>query len=1188
MFSSSFRRGIAVAALLTASFGLAYAADVNGRIKGTVTDPGGAVVPLATVTATNQDTGVKTTITTQADGDYTFQQLPVGTYTITVTAAGFKSFSASGIVLNIDQEFVESVKLTLGNATDVVEIVADAVQVNTTDMQLSNIVNSAQIVELPLIGRNFTGLETILPGVQLSSDRFGAYSVSGAQTQQSEFLINGADSNDIALNTLSISPNLDAIDQFNLIDGPLNAEYDRNSGGIVSATIKQGTNKFHGDGFEFYRDTFLNQLSYFQKVPNPADPNGKWTGTPSPYHQNIFGGTVGGPIFKDKLFFFGAYQGIHQRTPGNGAAAIYNTANLAGNFSADIPSNTPAPTAANPGYGPFTANPIPSTITIAGCTTAGETWAQCAYSNGGIFPASGFNSISTALINKYIPTTDINGGSNGYTFPGANTTTSNQEIGRFDYTITPRDQVSFLGIYFKQKATAVLPFTGASVPGFGEFDNQTIQQYTFDFVHQFSSNTVNDFAAHWTRFNYQAVEPQTTVAPSTFGFDITPENTAAESLPTISVSGIGQQFALGFSTNGPQPRIDQVYQLDETISKTFGHHQLKFGYDGRRFNVSNPFNASNSGSFGFNNGGTYTSGDGGLDFLYGVPASYGQGSGAQIQADAFLNYFFAQDSWRITEAFTLDYGLGYSIDTPLRNHQYGGEGIACLVPGQQSKLFSTAPVGIAYPGDPGCSNSGQATTRYSEFGPRFGFAWAPDLGFISGGNAKKFSIRAGFGIYYNRTEEESSLQTLQTPPFGIGTGGAADFGGSPQFANPYADINGGGSEPNKFPFIFPTKGQNINFGLYEPLGISTYSSNFRAPYSENIQISVEREFAARTVVRASYVASLGRHNQITYEGNYETAAGHAACLADAELSPVLGKTISCVTNRNLQSFYFPQNTFAGAVDPNTGLTGITSVGTVGSESSSTYHSFQASVEKGLTHGLFFQLSYTYAHAIDDGSNFENSGFGENGARGYNQFVKSLNYGDSTFDVRHHLVFSPVYTTPQRQGAAWYAPSNLALGGWEISGIATVAGGFPYDISYAGSVSRSLYCSASFQFYACPDVPLQTAPLVRQDPRARNSVNLNGGWFANTSFAPEPIGTFGNIHRDPYHGPGVNNTNLIVAKNFLVGSESQYRLQIRMESDNAFNHTQFTNPQTNYSSGTFGQVAGTQPARLSQLGAKFYF
>ena len=305
-----FWRGTALALILMGALALAHAADVNARISGTVTDPQGGVLPNIQVTLTNEATGVTQVTNTLGNGTYLFPAVPVGSYTVSVKANGFKAYTAKGIVVNIDQQFVQPVQLQVGSTSEVVEVSAStAAQVDTTDMQLSNVVNSEQIVELPLISRNFTGLELTLPGVQASSDRFGTFSVSGGQTQQSEFLINGADTNDIALNTLALSPNLDAIDQFNLIDGPLNAEYDRNSGGIVSATIKSGTNKFHGDGFEFYRDTFLNTLNYFQKCVVNTSNCPSSTGTVQPYHQNIFGGTVGGPILHDKLFFFFGYQG---------------------------------------------------------------------------------------------------------------------------------------------------------------------------------------------------------------------------------------------------------------------------------------------------------------------------------------------------------------------------------------------------------------------------------------------------------------------------------------------------------------------------------------------------------------------------------------------------------------------------------------------------------------------------------------------------------------------------------------------------------------------------------------------------------------------------------------------------------------------------------------------------------------
>lgn len=1170
----SFWRVATVALVLFGALQFAQAADVNGRIRGTVMDPQGAALAGIHVTAVNEQTGVKFETTSGADGGYLFPQLPVGTYTVSVTASGFKSFTAKGIVIQIDHEYVEPVKLAVGSTTEVVEVSGSAIQVNTTDMQLNNTVNSQQMVELPLIGRNFAGLELTLPGVQAPSDRFGNnYSVSGAQTQQSEYLINGADTNDISLNTIALSPNLDAIDQFNLIDGPMNAEYDRNSGGIVSATIKQGTNSFHGDAFEFYRDTFLNTLSFYQK----SFVTGK--GTVSPYHQHIFGGTVGGPIFHDRLFFFGAYQGTRQRVPqGGGQVSVYSGANVAGNFSVeDNGSASAARPSATQSWGSWMPNVIPSSLHVTGCTTAGETWAQCAYDLKGQFNPADFNSIAKSLTSKYVPAP--NGGGYTYLFNPVTLTKENQYIGRLDYALNPANQFTGLAIYDNRPVTDTLPFTGATLPGFGDKSTLTVQQYTFDFVHQFSSTMVNDLAMHYTRFNYQAVEPQQVVDPASLGFNIKPENTAGMSVPTISVSGTQTGFTLGFSTNGPQPRIDQVAQIDETVSKVFGRHTLKFGYDGRRFNVSNPFSAQNNGSFSFANTGAYSSGDGALDFLMGNPASYGQNSGAAIIADAFLNYVFAQDSWKLTPTLSVDYGIGYSIDTPLHNNQYGGEGIACIIPGEQSKIFSGAPTGMVYPGDPGCYNSGQAYTRYGEFGPRLGFAWAPDLGMISG-TPGKFSIRGGFGVYYNRSEEETALQTLATPPFGTSTTGATNLG-APEFANPFVDINGGGSVANPFPYTFPKKGDNIDFSAFEPIYfISTFGKDFRAPYSENFQLSVEREFPSRVVARLSYVGSLGRHNQTTTDANPITPAGHAACLADP----------TCIANRNLQSYFYPSHTLLN--NPN-----LLDVGSVDSGSASSYHSLQANITKAMTHNLTFQLSYTWAHAMDTGSSFENAGFGENSARGYNQFDPSLNIGDSAFDVRHRLVFAPIYVTPSIAGHSPYSPINLALSGWEISGITTLATGQPFDVSYAGGSSRSLWCPYYTNYYACPDAPNMAGPILKTgNLRFRDPAHSGRSPYISTlDFSPEPIGQFGNTRRNPAHGPGLNNTNMILAKNFNMNADGTIRLQLRMESDNVFNHTQFTNPATTWNDAYYGQtkynfgyVSGTQAARQSQLAAKIYF
>jgi hypothetical protein len=1159
-FGATAAATLVLASIFSLGSASALGQSVTARIKGVVTDPSGAVVPSVPVIATNAQTGVKFKTTSGSDGSYIFPQLPIGTYAISADAPGFKGFQATGIAINIDQEYDEAIKLTPGNASDVVSVQADAVQVNTTDMQLNNIVDSHQITELPLIGRGFTQLEQILPGVQASNDRFGSFSVNGSQTQQSAYIINGADSNDLPLNTVAISPNIDALAQFNLVTGPMNAEYDRNGGGIVNTAIKAGTNHIHGDAFEFYRDTFLNTRNYFQKLaPTPT------------FHENIFGGTLGFPILRDKLFAFGAYQGIRNIVPqAGGSVSVFTPAELQGNWAGTK----------------FSGNVIPLTINIPGCVSGTQTFASC-FASGNV-PVAAFNTISAALVKQFVPPVNGAAGSNTYNFSPTNPSKSDQEIGRIDFNPTTKDQFYVVGIFQKTVSTRTLPFTGSTLPGFGDMNTTNIHQFSGGYTRQLSSSLVNDFQVHYTRFNFDAVEPQTVVAPSSFGFAINPQNPAAQSLPLISItqsSSAGPGFSLGFSTNGPQPRIDSVYQADETISKSFGHHNIKIGYDGRKYTVRNPFFARNNGSFGFNNGHGATSGDAGLDFLLGIPATYSQGSGARIDAFAFLNYGFAQDTWKATNSLTLSYGLGWQIDTQLHNRQFGGEGISCYNPAQQSVIFPTAPKGLNYPGDPGCNDASGAKTKYGDFGPRLGFAYAPDFGFLSAGASKKLSIRGGYGIYYNRSEEETSLQNLGVAPFGQNSNGAVDYGAlNPSFANPYIDLNTGKTYANKFPFVPPTVGgPSPNFTQYEPMYLSEVSPNNRSPYSENYQLTIEREFPGQTVARASYVGTLGRHNQITYEGNPITQAGHDRCLAD----PVC----SSPSVRGLQPTRYPLNTQYGFADANIGgRNDFNGIGIISTSGSSNYNSLQLSVDKGLTHGLQMQASYTLAHGLDDGSSFENSGFG--GVRGYNQYNKSLNYGNSAYDARHRFVVAPIYTVPFKHGSSFYNPINIALSGWQISGIATFATGFPFDL-YTSVGSLSLYCGSSSSYYACPDNPNQTGPIVYGNDRTMvtnaSGASLNRTtWFTPSAFSTEALGTFGNTSRNKYHGPGAENIDAVLAKNFSISSDGTRYVQIRMTSSNALNHTQFSNPTANISSGLFGQITSAAAGRQTQLAAKIYF
>src|SRR5215467_5022867 len=317
--------------LLTQS---AFADNVYATVRGRVADSTGAVLPGVQVTATNTLTGVSTSTTSHDDGGYEFLQLPVGTYSVSATKSGFKTYKSTPFPLDVNQVYNLPVNMQIGAASETVEVKAEAVQVETTSIQQQTVIGSQQIVDLPLIGRNFTQLEQLAPGVMSSSDRFGtgaggtAFSINGSQTQQSSFLIDGTDSNDIALNTAGVLPSPDAIQEFNLISSTINPEFGRNSGGIVNAIIKSGTNAFHGNAFEFYRDTFLNTRNFFSGSTTPI------------FHQNLFGGTFGGPMWKDKTFFFLSYQGNRNGVGVNSAGlaipqvtTVFSAAQRGGLFS---------------------------------------------------------------------------------------------------------------------------------------------------------------------------------------------------------------------------------------------------------------------------------------------------------------------------------------------------------------------------------------------------------------------------------------------------------------------------------------------------------------------------------------------------------------------------------------------------------------------------------------------------------------------------------------------------------------------------------------------------------------------------------------------------------------------------------------------------------------------------------------
>ena len=371
------------------------AQEVVAHIRGTVTDPSGAGVPGATITATNTQTKVAFTVPSKDDGTYEFLSLPPGTYDVTVTKTGFRTASTHNITLTLNQIYDLPISLQVGEVTESVQVEANPVQVETTTTQLGTIINAKQIVDLPLLGRNWTQLQQLVPGAVSQSDSNRTnYAINGSESQQNSFLLNGADAVDYRLNAVGLAPSPDAIDQFNLIDSTINAEYGRNSGGILNAIIKSGTNQFHGSAFEFYRDTFLNARNFFSVSP-PV------------FHQNQYGGTVGGPIWKDHTFFFLSYQGTRNRRPDTNQQSettqVFTAAQRAGDFPDIASSTTPSPFAM---------------VGENGATYPAGTPYNVLFPNGQI-PAANFNPLALALMNKYVP--QANFGTNQYSFSSVET-----------------------------------------------------------------------------------------------------------------------------------------------------------------------------------------------------------------------------------------------------------------------------------------------------------------------------------------------------------------------------------------------------------------------------------------------------------------------------------------------------------------------------------------------------------------------------------------------------------------------------------------------------------------------------------------------------------------------------------------------------------------------------------------------
>jgi Carboxypeptidase regulatory-like domain len=1148
--------------LLSLNVNVAQADNLYGSIRGTITDQSGAGVPGVTITATNTATGVTQQLTSGNDGSYNFLQLAIGDYSLRAEKSGFEAFTATRIHLDVNTVYVQDVRLAVGTVSQEVTVQANQVQVETTTPQLGTVVEAEQIVDLPLIGRNWLQLQELQPGVMGGSDRFGVgasnrtdFATNGGQSQFNVFMIDGTDTNDLVLNTQTFTPNEDAVAEFRMVTSTLNPEYARSSGAIVNAVIKSGTNSFHGDGFDYYRDTFLDSRNYFSTTVNP-------------FHQNQFGGTVGGPIIKNHTFFFFSYQGIRASQP-QGSNGVNNGTLTTPVFLSGQDSGT-TPFADLPTSTGTSAFPL---VGDNGTSYPAGTPYSTIFSTG-IIPTADINPISAKLL-KFVPapntSTATGGPLNAFTFNATQALTDNQYLYRIDQVFNSKD--SIWGTWFNEAldSKVPVPFFGATLPGFGEADDETFKFLSLSWTHVFNDHVVNELRGGYNRFNYAAVFPQNPMQPSSFGFGITPQDSAGAQLPVIQVTGL---FNLGFSQDGPQPRIDQVYQGTDNLSIIEGRHTLKFGFDMRRWETFNPFLSNNNGFYNFQPFGAYSTGDTGADFLLGVPALYIQSSGSLEDVRTRQYYFYAQDQFKLRPNLTLTYGLGWQVDTPPINQAFGGHGQVTFRPGVQSVVFPGAPIGVVYSGDPGVNAAGR--TQWTNLGPRLGLAYSPNWGWLSGG-PDKMSIRAGFGIYYDRSELEQADQVVGMPPFAITTNngllgpGVPLSGVNPSFANPFVDVATGATVANPFPFKgFPS---NVNFfttpGL---LPIYTFccaglAGDTRDPRVSNYNLTVQRQLTGSTIFTIGYVGSVSRYMTYGLPQNIVTGLGPGDVPINNYSVPIYG----------------PIDTlFSGA--------------------NGSYNALEASVDKRMSHNLQFLVSYTYSHSIDDASGFENSAFGTFGGMsgGLGGAIRASNpycfprcdFATSNFSAPQRLVISYVYQIPGL-GGSWML-SKLTRG-WTVSGITTFQSGFPLDVDDFSAPSGGCNLGGDF---SCWDGPNQVAPVQYMNPRK------TGYWFNPASFAqvacapdcaaagvsPTTVAAYGDAPRNPLRGPGLNNWDFVLFKDTAITERT--KIQLRLEAYNVFNHTQFdpngVNGNVSTGPSVFGTITAAQNPRLMQIAAKFFF
>jgi outer membrane receptor protein involved in Fe transport len=1101
----------------------------KATLFGTVTDTSGAVIAKASVTMTQTQTNFTRTVVTQDDGSYRAEFLPVGPYTVKVHADGFDTVERTGIVLSVTQQAELNISLKVGQSVEVVQVTSDAPLLNTSNSTLGRTASNVEVDNLPLVNRDTYQLLTLTPGVQAVNNQntlgfpeehvFINGSTDGTVGQVTYYLDGGLNMTGLR-NTGNVLPNPDAIDEFAVQTNNFNASYGRTSAGVVTVLTKSGTNSLHGSIFEFHRETSFNATARGQS-------------TKTPEHINRFGATLGGPIWKDKTFFFGSYAGLRQVTPQQFTNILVpDAAQRRGDFSENLPT-----TAATSGPG--------------ACATPLNAADRAARANGGkFFVCSPFthqpypNNIITDPLDPVaqavlstnflpLPTDPVNG------FYSGNIGLPNQTdefLIKGDHQLTPTHRLTL--DYFMSVGHQLLLPSGTSVGTWSQA-NYAYRQQTANVsdVWTVSSSTVNQIWLSYARMNATRQNlPVESLGDLGSEFNIQ----GPAQLPHIAVNG---WFTLAQQNAGPVAG-NNVYGLRDVYSTTKGRHALAIGAEAYlEKDVQYALN-QDFGVFSFANStvpnttagqASYLkTGNAMSDLLLGRPNTMSQDAPIDSNAN-YVNYgFFAQDDWRITPKFTANLGLRYDVQTAATEPQNRTD---IYRPGVQSTVAPNAPLGQLFPGDPGVPRSGVGT-NYNHISPRLGFTYDPFgngktifhgaaglfFGTISGNEVEYPSNNQPFSVRFTKTfTHVTSLKNLYSTD-------CADFAGC----------------VSPLPYVY-----NPSHPRYAPPSqLIALQDNMRWPYNYQLNFGVQQAVSNTVAISINYVGSLNRKLPFYIDRNYPVY--NAA-------SPTSNTTTNVNCRRpELAEPYSTGTACPGPLVP--GQNYLSNFYVIQSGQNSNYNALQFSLEKRMTHDLsikgFYTWSKTLATASMDANNLGNGS--KNSLEDYTQ--PQLDKQRSDNDRRHQFVTSVVWKPNYFLGHG--RTMHAIADGWTLTAIVTLQSGQPFTV-LTGSDNNADGLNNDR-----PNIlPGKSALVLHHGGRAAAAAQ----WFDITAycgFNPATLSSCpgagaarqdGTVRVNDLDGPGSRNVDASLFRDF--GIYERFKLQLRGESTNVFNLTNLPQPSS---------------------------